>query len=195
MTAACAPPGHAHEHEKCRWNGRFSDHAHNERQAGTGAVRRISLCIRRESRGVGKRRVSKKLLRLCSREALRDCEAGAAGGVLCWCRQRGVACRPLQLGRFGLCFLGPLQDPFAGRGGRIHHGPGVRGPVLVVSGQHHAPAAPDEGSIRDPPELRWRAAVSMEEYFMAWVRYSSRPGACGPPAGYGQAVGTSLFAS
>ena len=46
-----------------------------------------------------------------------------------------------------------------------------------------------------PSELRWRAAVSMEEYFYGVGTILITSCACGPPAGYGQAVGTSLFAS
>jgi hypothetical protein len=57
----------------------------------------------------------------------------------------GSSCRP---GR---------QDPSRSR---------CSGSLVSVSrrGQHHASAAQDEGSILDPPELRWRAAVSWKKF-------------------------------
>ena len=131
------------------------------------------------------------------------------GVVRCWCRQRGVACRlptsaPLQRGRFGLCFVGPLQDPLAGRAaGSITsqvlgdlvsrgHGPGL--PSKGRKSWVTIPVRPsgDSGPRDDSPVLSGERQTGLGSV-TAWVG-SLTSFACGPPAAYGQAGGTSLDA-
>ena len=172
-------------------------------------VRSRSLSIRRESGGVGKWRVPNIAPPLLHGRCLGTVRPVLQGVVRCWCRQRGVACRlptsaPLQRGRFGLCFVGPLQDPSAGRAsGSITsqvlgdlvsrgHGPGL--PSKGRKSWVTIPVRPsgDSGPRDDSPVLSGERQTGLGLFY--GVGMVPHVLCLRAPAAYGQAGGTSLDA-